>query len=421
VTYESALEYIASLAPRGWRLGLDRMEEFVRRSKSLDCDPSPKFIHVAGTNGKGSTTAMIQSVLIEQGFNTGSFFSPYVVNPRERVQVGRRYISEQELAEITDFLIPIGEGLSETEYGGVTEFEFKTMIGFEFWKRQRCEFVALEVGLGGRLDATNVVQSAACAIVSIGWDHMHILGNSLSEIAFEKAGILKKGVPAVVGKMEPEPLEVIRKQADTVEAPLWIVGKDVHFESRGNSVFIETPHSKAEVQPSLFGEIQHHNAAVAYAAAELAGAIKDPQKVSTGFSTASIPGRFQRIEVGDQEWLFDGAHNFDSAVVLHELLRQYGKKVGICITNMLQGHEPRQFYQEIVDSVQEFYVVPIDFHRAREVSELVEELRPLGKPIKAFETLHEAITEAKERADCSVLLTGSFFLVGEALRQILPK
>lgn len=418
MTYESALEYIASLAPRGWRLGLDRMEEFARRSESLVCEPAPKFIHVAGTNGKGSTTAMIQSVLIEQGYRTGGFFSPFVVHPRERVQVNREMISEQELAEITEFLKPIGEGLSETEFGGVTEFEFKTMIGFEFWKRQRCEYVALEVGLGGRLDATNVISPAACAIVSIGWDHMHILGNTLGEIAFEKAGVLKAGIPAVVGKMDREPLDVIRKQADVVGAPLWVVGEDVFFESNGSGVLIETPRSKVEVFPSLFGEIQHHNAAVAYAALELAGAVRDTEAVALGFSTASIPGRFQRLEVGGQEWLFDGAHNFDSAVVLDKLLQQYGKRVGICITGMLQGHEPRQFYQEIIDRVDEFYVVPIDFHRSRTVEEIAEEIRPLGKPVRTFDRLDIAIEAAKREAEASVLVTGSFFLVGEALRKM---
>ena len=151
--YEQAMAYIAELAPRGWRLGLDRMEEFINLSGSLNQNitQKPKFIHIAGTNGKGSTTAMVQSCLVEQGYATGAFYSPYVVEPRERIQFGRDMISEEELSKIWEYLAPISEKLNDSEFGGVTEFEFKTAIGFEYWKRKPCDFVALEVGLGGRL------------------------------------------------------------------------------------------------------------------------------------------------------------------------------------------------------------------------------------------------------------------------------
>lgn len=423
--YEQAMAYIAELAPRGWRLGLDRMEEFINLSDSLNqkFTKIPKFIHIAGTNGKGSTTAMVQSCLVEQGYATGAFYSPYVVEPRERIQFGRDMISEEELSQIWEYLAPMSEKLNNSEYGGVTEFEFKTAIGFEYWKRKSCEFVALEVGLGGRLDATNIVVPSSCAIVSIGWDHMHILGDTLGKIAYEKAGILKQGVPAVIGEMEDEPLNAIREFAQEIGAPLWVVGKEVTYVSEGAGIQIHTPTSSINVVPSLFGEIQYHNAAVAYAALELAGAVIDTAGVQRGFETATIPGRFQRVLVNTTEWLFDGAHNIDSGVVLRQMLEQNQKPVGFCITSMVYGHETLPFYKQFVDLIDEFVVVPIDFHRAKKVDDLASEISILGKPVSKFKSLQEGINYVMGKTchytrfdEKSVLVTGSFYLVGESLR-----
>ncbi len=416
MTYDEALSYIASLAPRGWRLGLDRMEEFARRASLLPS--AQRFIHVAGTNGKGSTTAMIQSALVEQGFSSGSFFSPYVVEPRERVQVGREYISEGDLAAITAFLKPIGESLSETEFGGVTEFEFKTAIGLECWKRHECEWVALEVGLGGRLDATNIITPECAAIVSIGLDHVSILGSTVEEIAFEKAGVLKPGRPGVIGEMVPEARRVIERQADEVGSPIWRAGIEIGYELRPNGkVRVQTAHSQIELEPSLFGAIQHHNAAVAYAALELAGAVRDPEGIQRGFATASIPGRYQRIVRGETEWIFDGAHNPDSANVLAAMLRQDEKRSLVCITGMLQGHDPEEFYPKIAPFVEEFWLVPVDNPRSMTPTELDKTLHGLGLKTRAFDSTAAAI-KAADRAEVTegYLVSGSFYAVGEIMR-----
>src|SRR6185436_18334668 len=233
MTYDEALAYIASLAPRGWRLGLDRMQAFVDKigmQDALGAEGGPQFIHVAGTNGKGSVTAYLQSILVEAGYKTGAFFSPFVYDPRERVQFGRELISKEDLAKLTEELIPIAESFSDTEFGGITEFEFKTALGFLYWKRKQCEWVALEVGLGGRLDATNVVTPKASIIVSIGLDHTNILGHTLAEIAYEKAGIIKPKVPVVVGQMPHEALEVIERAAAEREAPIWRYGKEIRYQ-----------------------------------------------------------------------------------------------------------------------------------------------------------------------------------------------
>ena len=420
VEYQQAQDYIASLAQRGWRLGLDRMSEFAQRAGlagSLGGENSPKFIHVAGTNGKGSVTAMIQSCLVEQGYRTGAFFSPYVVNPRERIQYGRDLISELDLAKIASHLMPIGESLSETEFGGVTEFEFKMAMGFEFWKQKRCEWVALEVGLGGRLDATNIVQPAASAIVSISYDHVSLLGSTLKEIAHEKAGIIKQSIPVVVGEMPDEAFFEIERTARELGSPLWVVGREVQWEPNGSGATISTPGSTIEVNPSLFGTIQLHNAAVAYAALELAGAVADKSKVQRGFATAYLPGRFERISFRGKNFILDGAHNADSAAVLGKLLQEANIEPSICITGMLTGHSAHDFFGSLHTMVNEFFVTPVDFHRSMDPKELSSNLNELGYRATNYESVQSAIEAACLTEDANdILVCGSFYLVGEAMR-----
>jgi dihydrofolate synthase/folylpolyglutamate synthase len=396
------------------------MSEFAIRANlqgSLGEGDSPKFIHIAGTNGKGSVTAMIQSCLVEQGYRTGAFFSPYVVNPRERIQVGREMITEDELATLTTDLMPIGESLCDTEFGGVTEFEFKTAMGFEYWKQKQCEWVALEVGLGGRLDATNIVSPAASAIVSISYDHVSILGSTLAEIAREKAGIIKPGCPVVVGEMPDEAFEVIEQVAIENQSLLWKVGREVLWSRSSSGVRIETPYSTINLSPNLFGEIQLHNTAVAFSALELARAIKDRHKLSVGISTAYLPGRFQRIEYRGKQFILDGAHNADSALVLANLLREAKIHPHLCISGMLTGHSPDDFYGALKGLVDEYIIAPIDFHRSMNPTDLAKCLGNMGLHSTVSQTVKEAIDSACENENAhEILVCGSFYLVGEVMR-----
>jgi dihydrofolate synthase/folylpolyglutamate synthase len=398
------------------------MAEFAKRiglEGFLGEPGGPQYVHVAGTNGKGSVTAMIQSCLVEQGFRTGAFFSPYVVDPRERVQFGREMISENDLAEIATKLRPIGESLSETDFGGVTEFEFKTALGFEFWKQKQCEWVALEVGLGGRLDATNIIEPSSSAIVSISYDHVNILGNTLQEIAYEKAGIIKPGKPVVVGEMPAEAFNEIERIANELGSTLWKVGREVAWTKTTKGVQISTPGSTIEVTPSLFGDIQLHNAAVAYSAMELSGAVGDQDALKRGFASAFIPGRFQRIEYGGKRFICDGAHNADSAMVLAKLLAQAKVEPKICVTGMLLGHSPQDFFGPLKDLVSDFYVCPIDFHRAMNPKDLADEMKQMGLKSTQFETVEAALRAACLVEDVEdILVCGSFYLVGEVMQQL---
>lgn len=423
MTYEEALSYIASLEPRGWRLGLDRMEAFVERAGLKDALGSaggPQFIHVAGTNGKGSVTAYLQSLLVEGGLRTGAFFSPFVYDPRERVQFGREMISREDLALLTEELKPIAESFSDTEFGGITEFEFKAALGFLYWKRKRCEWVALEVGLGGRLDATNVVTPKASVIVSIGLDHTAILGHTLEEIAFEKAGVIKPGVPVVVGQMPEEALSVIERVAEEKNSELWRWQQEVFL---GESGEITTPLKKHRpLTPGIPGGMQGHNLSLAVAALDAAGLDIDESALGQGAIAAYAPGRHELVEHDGKRFLMDGAHNPDAAKVLVQGLKDVlkaGEKV-VLLTGMVAGHEPEVFYKEIAPLVRSAHIVPIDFHRALPPQTIGEALAGVISSVSVHQNLCEGILAAERDAkgDELIVVTGSFYLVGEVGRAI---
>ncbi|MEQ1822464.1 MAG: Mur ligase family protein [Fimbriimonadaceae bacterium] len=405
--YESALAYVASLAPRGWRFGLDRMTEFARRASFVPPDDC-QFVHIAGTNGKGSVTAYVQSLFVELGFKTGAFFSPYVYDPRERVQLGRDLIAEEDFARIVTQLIPFADSFSETEFGGITEFEFKTAVGFQFWNEKGCKRVALEVGLGGKLDATNIIETSVPVIVSIGLDHTSILGNTIREIATEKAGIIKQ-TPAICGLVSDEARSVIRQAAnnDVIE-----FGRDIFVEDNS----ITTPRARYEgLTTGVKGKLQMHNAALAIAAVEvMEDSALDPAAVSRAIASAKVPGRFEVRDIGGQTWILDGAHNRAAAQVLAGSL----PSGLILLTNMVAGHDALEFYEPILPFVEQVIVCPIDFHRAREVDEIVALLREVcDKPITPTESVADAVRVACG-LNSPVLVTGSFYLVGEVGRHL---
>jgi dihydrofolate synthase/folylpolyglutamate synthase len=393
------------------------MQEFIHRAGLEDVTGAmggPQFIHVAGTNGKGSTTAYLQSLLVEAGYRTGAFFSPFVVDVRERIQFGRELISHEDLAALTKELQPAGESLSHTVFGGVTEFEFKTALAFLYWKRRQAQWVALEVGLGGRLDATNVVQPRATIIVSISLDHQQFLGETLGEIAFEKAGILKHGVPCVVGPLADEAMRVVAARAKEVGAPLWRFGEEVRWADGT----VTTPRREhTHIHPGLQGARQEINLSLAIAAMDATGISGTPDETRLGAAHAFAPGRFEERKISGKPVVFDGAHNAEAAQVLKESLDEAypGRRI-ILVTNMLQGHELERFYRYLpADAI---HVVPIDFHRRREVPETVAELAKQHPNVSGHASVREGLLAAIQSAtdEQVVVVTGSFYLVGEALR-----
>lgn len=422
MTYAEALDYIASLAPRGWRLGLDRMQAFAKRAHledALGTTDKPKFIHIAGTNGKGSTTAFVHSLLIEHGHSAGAFYSPYVYNPRERVQMGRAMISPDELACLTEELIPAAESLQDTELAGVTEFEFKTAIGFLHWKRRAADWVSLEVGLGGRLDSTNIVTPSACVIVSIGLDHTAILGDSIEAIAFEKAGIIKTGIPVVVGDVPPAAREVILAEAERKGGPVWEYGMEVRLTEEAGTWTVETPErTHRGLAPGIVGVKQPHNMSLAIAAIDAAGAFRREDGSAKGVAAATAPGRYQRFERNGQSYLLDGAHNFEAIEVLAETLCATHQTKPTVIFGMVKGHEPEPILRTLGKFAERIVVSPIDFRRAYDPRELKEVADALCLNVEVAESSEDAVRRAEAEHPGLILVTGSFYLVGEVGRHI---
>ncbi|HVT12542.1 MAG TPA: folylpolyglutamate synthase/dihydrofolate synthase family protein [Fimbriimonadaceae bacterium] len=471
MTYQEALDYIAGLAPRGWRLGLDRMREFAHRAglddalggTSTPLPPSsvsgralatpaatnreteewdsPQFIHVAGTNGKGSTTAYVQSILHESGYRTGAFFSPYVYDPRERIQLGRELIPEGIFAGLTAMLKPLAEEFTDTEYGGISEFEFKTAMAFLFYKRLKCEWVALEVGLGGRLDATSIVTPRCGVIVSIGLDHTNILGDTIEQIAFEKAGIIKPGIPTIVGQLPETARLVIEKQAVEMGSEVWRYGQEIIVgqDAKDRSIVVTTPRGQhAGLTLGIRGAMQGHNMALAVAACDAVGATRTLGGLQRGVAKASIPGRFEIRKIAGKTIILDGAHNADAAQVLVESLQtylRYGELPGsqvvanprekkgkvVMVTGMVAGHEPDAFYRWFEGIVDEAIAVPIDFHRSLSPKEIEQSLCNYVSTVWANDSAAEGIRAALKAVGENdlILVTGSFYLVGEIGRYLV--
>jgi dihydrofolate synthase/folylpolyglutamate synthase len=415
MTYPEALAAIAALEPRGWKLGLERMTEFVRRiglEAAVD-GTRRKYVHVAGTNGKGTTTAYVQSVLVAAGLRTGGFFSPYVLDPRERVQLNGQLIPTDRFAELTQELLGAAAQFDDSEFGGISEFEFKTALGFLYWEREGADWVALETGLGGRLDSTNVVTPSASIIVSIGLDHQALLGDTVELIAFEKAGIIKPGRPVVVGQMPEGARNVILRVASERQSPAWRFGEEIRVEGET----LHTPAGSIEgLETQLVGVWQLHNLALAIAALQMAEAQVDHDAILRGARMATIPGRFQRVTHQGAEYILDGAHNEDSAIALARTLEVQleGKKMTL-LTNMLTGHEPEAFYRYLQPHIDKAFVVPIDFHRSRRPVETAEALRDLGIEAQAVDSIEDGL-ECTEAIGNTILVTGSFYLVGDVGR-----
>lgn len=421
MTFEEAADYVSSLAGRGWRMGLDRMSEFARRA-GLGEIHQPKFIHIGGTNGKGSTTAYVQSILVGEGYRVGGFFSPFVVDLRERIQLNGEMISKAAFAEHVTKLRPIADSFDDSSWGRITEFEFKTALGMRFWEHERCDFVALEVGMGGRLDATNIVDSAVSVITSIGLDHTEHLGHTHAAIAREKAGIIKPGSVCVVGEVVPDAMSAITAQADEVGAELWRLGHEIRLEAGANGWRVQTPALTASgLQPGMIGRYQPQNLALAVAACAAAGAVKDHSALAASIAKTRLPGRYEQFCVDGVQVIVDGAHNIESAEALRGTLEAQNVASAVLLIGMLTGHDCREFVRVLAPIANAAVATPIDFHRSLPAEDLAVALADCSVPTtisrNSGEALDATIAKAK-RENCPVLVTGSFYLAGEVIRAL---
>ena len=382
-------------------------------------------VHVAGTKGKGSTTAMVASILEAAGCTTGLFTSPHLHTFRERIRVGGRPIPEDEFAGLVEALWPAVEEMRRTGHGRVTVFELLTAMAFRCFRDRGVGAQVIEVGLGGRLDSTNVVQPLACGITSLGLDHTEVLGDTLAEIAMEKAGIIKHGVPVVCAPQRPEALGVVREVCDAQGSNLTLAGQDIRWSQEsasldGQTFTLETARRTYRLAVPLLGEHQMENAAVAVGLVEAlaeGGIDVPPEAIEEGLRRVEWPCR---LEVLRREPLViaDGAHNPHSAGRLVEAMRSLipGRRLMLVVGVSRNKDVEGVAYELSRLSPAEVVATRSRHPRSAQPELLAREFERYGSLARTADSVAEAVDEvvASVSEDDVVLVTGSLFVAAEA-------
>lgn len=426
MTYEEALNKIHSLLTFGSRPGLDRILTLLDRMGNPQ--DKLKYIHIAGTNGKGSVSAMLSSVLISAGYKTGLFISPYITDFRERIQINNAMVSKQTLIKAVEKTFPLIEQL-RNEGIIITEFEYVNALQFYIHSNEKCDIVVLETGMGGLLDCTNVIKQPLCSIITtIGLDHTAILGETIEEIATQKCGIFKPHSIAVTSNQEPTAMRIIEKSARQLAIPLAAsnsVKLEIISQSLSKSVFM---FEDTEITLNLAGEHQIENAKTALAAIE-ALRLNDiiyitNQNIQTGFARAVNPARLETLCTSPTVVL-DGAHNPNGIEALKNAINKFlpNKKI-IGIMGMLADKDSRNSLRLLEGLFDEIYTVPVNNPRAMTSAQLTRECSRYFDSVKTFESAEHAFDIAFNKAkndDYTILIFGSLYLAGEIRPYILNK
>ena len=426
MTYENALEKIHSLLSFGSRPGLDRILSLLDRMGNPQ--DKLKYIHVAGTNGKGSTCAMLSSVLVASGYKTGLFISPYITDFSERIQINNEMISKETLANAVEETFPLIEKL-QSEGIIITEFEYVNALEFYIHAKENCDVVVLETGMGGLLDCTNVIKPPLCSVITtIGLDHTAILGDTIEKIAAQKCGIIKSGSVAVTSEQAENAMIVIEQTAEKLNVPL------VKSESVNLNLTSETlegsdfEYNGRKIHINLAGKHQLENAKTALAAIESVrqrGLLNiTDDDISVGFSKAVNPARFELLSKNPVV-ILDGAHNPNGIEALKNAVRNFldGKKI-TCVMGMLADKDIDSSIKLLDGVFETVYTVPVDNPRAISSNELAEKCKGYFKSVTSFDSVEKAFDGAFEDAEKNggaVVICGSLYLAGEIRPYILEK
>ena len=414
LSYGALLDELFPRLTGGIRWGLERTE---RMLEAVD-DPHTTYpaIHIAGTNGKGSVAAIMEAVLRTHGLRTGLYTSPHLVDFRERIRVDGRPISESELLQTARRLWP------EVEAEAPSFFEAATAIAFLAMARARVDVAVVEVGMGGRLDSTNVVEPAVTVITNVAMDHAEYLGGDLVTIAGEKAGVIKPGVPVVTGEAEGEVLDVIRRQAAARGAPVHAVAPpSAEFDAQGTTMTLETRWGELTLRVPLAGQHQAQNLAVAVRALELLPEPLRPSRAAVVEGVAGVwwPGRLQSETVDGVTWIFDVAHNAAGTRSLLEALpvlrprRPLVSLLGVLGDKDWNGMLPPLF--EAMDAVILAEPPSAPASRRWDPESVLEQLRAPAS-VRVVRPFAAAVTEAAKAAEGgTVVCTGSVHTVGDAM------
>ena len=410
--YQEALEYINGVSWLGTKPGLTRVTALLEKLGRPQDDL--KFIHIAGTNGKGSCAAMLSSVMKCCGYRTGLFTSPYLARFNERMQVNGKPIGDEALAEVVTQVKPAADAMEDHP----TEFEMMTAAAFLWFKQEKCDIVVLETGLGGRLDATNVIAAPEAAVImNIGLDHTQILGDTVEKIAAEKAGIIKPGCECVLYRQQESVMDVVRQRCAALGAGLHIADFD-RIHSEFDSLYGQSFEYKGELYAlPLLGKHQLKNAATALEVVEVLrskGWKLEQSDVEHGIYAVSWPGRFELIH-DEPLFVVDGGHNPQCAeTVVDNLLNYFGGNHRVMLVGMLADKDVDGTLAILDRAADEYVCITPESERALPAEELAKKLEKYGKQITVCPAIPEAVTAACDAAGDTgmVCAVGSLYSVG---------
>ncbi len=417
-----AISKISKFQKFGWVLGLERMNVLLEKLDNPHEDL--KVLHVAGTNGKGSVCRYLYEILQAAGYRCGLFTSPFLEVFNERIEFDGSFISDADLQRCSDVVLAMTEEMVAEGHESPTEFEVITAIAFLYFKEKNTDFVVLEVGLGGRGDSTNVVKRPLCSIItSISLDHTDRLGETIEEIAAEKAGIIKEGCPVITGVENEEAMWVLKHKAiekhtpifDALQSPFEILEETVE----GTRVRAEVLKETYEFTISMVGRHQVQNALTALTAIALLNKRGDftvtDEQIAEGFKRAKQIGRFEIMEK-EPFVILDGAHNPGGAKALKEtVLRHFKDKKILMVTGILADKEVEEVLDSFMDITKDFIATEPDNPRKLPAEELAEKMQKRGGHVHRFSKAEEAVSCAQglyEAYDV-ILFTGSLYLIGK--------
>lgn len=421
MTFEQAALFLESRSELGWKLGLDRLRHMMHDlgNPQLQCP----FVHIAGTNGKGSVATMLESVFRAAGYDTGLYTSPHLLSVRERIQCRGEAISESEFAHLMQRIKPVIETYN------ATYFETLTVLAFLYFAQARAEIVMLEVGLGGRLDATNIIVPELCIIATISYDHTAHLGTTLPQIAAEKAGIVKPHIPCLIGEMPKEAAAVIQQTCTSQDSSFTRASELVHTRIRqqhvGNIEFevTDSANDDGNYELSLTGEHQVQNAALAISACEMLRR-QNWQVLSThirhGLKTLKWPGRFQIVREHPIT-ILDVAHNEASINSLAQLLKRHfaHRKINF-VFGALADKQVERMCRILAPLADVFQPVAAQNSRAMPAGEIYDICAEFTSHVLPARNVDEGLDAVFASADeqSVICVTGSHYIVGEAIRKI---
>ncbi len=437
MTYREALAYLDSLVNYEKKgdfdyknsFKLERMRSFADRLGN----PQRKIraFHIGGTKGKGSTASFINAVLMEAGYNVGLYTSPHLFSFRERIRVNGEPIGEDEVVSVMSELAPHMEEMEKCEYGRPTYFEVCTMMSFLYFLRRGIDFMVLEVGMGGRLDSTNIIDTSVAVITPISYDHTRYLGSSLCDIAFEKSGIIKSRSIVVSASQQPEAMEVIRRAVFEKGARLYEISKDIFFEifhsdTESQRFRLITPSGEyPELTIRLLGAFQVENAATAVGAIEairLDGIFIDADIIKRGLARAKWPGRLHLLRYRPYV-VVDGAHNQHSLSILFSAVKNiFGYKRLFLVFGIMFDKDITGACNAIDRGISRIIATKSKSERATP-PELVREIL-LKSNRRAHVTVAHSVAEAvaaamaEARSDDLILITGSLYVATEAMETL---